>query len=71
MSIGNEWLRRGERAARDKASRVLDAAERELRGVLPGAAIERGADEVRIAARGLFAKWIAEPALRFLLWTIK
>lgn len=71
MSVGDNWLGQGERAGREQARRMLDGVEREVRGVLPGAAIERGADEVRIAAVGLFQKWLADPALRFLLWSAK
>ena len=71
MSVGDNWLGQGERTAREQAGRVLDGIEREVRGVLPGATVARGADEVRIAAAGLFQKWLADPALRFLLWSAK
>ena len=71
MSVGDKWLGLGERAARERAGHLLDGVEREVRGVLPGAAVARGATEVRISALGLFQKWLADTALRFLLWSAK
>ena len=71
MSVGDNWLGQGERAGREQARRMLDGVEREVRGVLPGATVARGADEIRIATVGLFQKWLADPALRFLLWSAK
>lgn len=71
MSIGTNWRRQAERAAAAQARRLLDAAERELRGLLPGARIERGAGEIRIGARQLMHRWIVEPALRFLARNLK
>ena len=71
MSVGDKWLRDGERAGYERAGRMLDGVEREVRAVLPGATVARRADEVRIAAVGLFQKWLADPALRFLLWSAK
>lgn len=71
MSIGTKWLRQAERAAEAQARRLLDAAERELGGLLPAARIERSADQLRISARQLMRRWIADPALRFLTWTLK
>ena len=71
MSVGAKWLRQAERAAAAQAARMLDAAERELSDILPGARIERGVGELRIGARRLMRRWIAEPALRFLAWTLK
>ena len=71
MSVGDNWLGQGERAASDRAGRMLDGVERELRAVLPGATVTRGADEVRVGAAGLLHKWLADPALRFLLWSAK
>ena len=71
MSIGTKWLRQAERAATNHARGVLDAAERELGGLLPEARIERGAGELRISARQLLRRWIVEPALRFLARNLK
>lgn len=71
MSIGMKWLRQAERAAAGQARRLLDAAEGALDGLLPGTRIERGAGELRVSARMLWRQWIAEPALRFLSWTLK
>lgn len=71
MSIGTKWLRQAERAATNQARGVLDAAERELGGLLPEARIERGAGELRISARQLLRRWIVEPALRFLARNLK
>ena len=71
MTIGAKWRRQAEQAAADQARRLLDAAERELGALLPEARIERGAGELRISARRLMRRWIAEPALRFLAWTLK
>lgn len=71
MSIGTKWMRQAEQAAAGQAWRLLDAAERELGQVLPGARIERGAGELRVTANQLMRRWIAEPALRFLTWTLK
>lgn len=71
MTIGTRWLHQAERAAAGQARRLLDAAERELGGLLPGARIERGAGDLRIGARLLLRRWIAEPALRFLLRNLK
>ena len=71
MSVGDNWLGQGERAARERAGRMLDGVEREVRAVLPGAAVARGADEVRVGGAGLLQKWLADPALRFLLWSAK
>ncbi len=71
MSVGTSWLRQAERLAAAEAGHMLDAAERDLRGLLPGSAIERGEDEVRVGAQGLMRRWIAEPALRFVLWSAK
>ena len=71
MSIGAKWLRQAERAAAAQAQRLIDAAEREVGGLLPGARIERGTGELRISARQLMRRWIAEPALRFLARNLK
>jgi len=71
MNIGTKWLRQVERVAAARIRRLLDAAERELGGLLPGARIERGAGELRVSARQLWRRWIAEPALRFLGWSLK
>lgn len=71
MNLGTKWLRQAEQAAAAQARRLLDAAERELTTLLPGARIERGAGELRIGARSLLRRWIAEPALRFLLRNLK
>ena len=71
MSIGTKWLRQAEQAAADQARRLLEAAERELGVLLPEARIERGVSELRISARRLMRRWIGEPALRFLAWTLK
>ena len=71
MTVGAKWLRRAEQVATERAKQLLDAAERELGELLPGARIERGISELRIGARRLAQRWIAEPALRFLLWRAK
>ena len=71
MRVGDNWLGQGERAGRDRAGRMLDGVEREVRAVLPGATVERGVDEVRVGAFGLLHKWLVDPALRFLLWSAK
>lgn len=71
MSVGDKWLGQGERAGRAQAGRMLDGVEREVRGILPGASVERGADEVRVSAVRLLHKYLADPALRFLLWSAK
>ena len=71
MSVGDNWLGQGERAASDRAGRMLDGVERDVRAVLPGATMTRGADEVRVGAVGLLQKWQADPALRFLLRSAK
>ncbi len=71
MSIGTNWRRQAERAAAAQARQLLDAAERELGRLLPGARIERENGELRVSARILMRRWIAEPALRFLARTLK
>lgn len=71
MNIGTKWLRQAERVAAAQVRRLLDAAERELGELLPGARIERGVAELRVSARMLWPRWIAEPTLRFLGWTLK
>ena len=70
MNLGNRWLRQAERAAAARAGRMLDAAERELGDLLAWARIERNGGEIRIAARGLWRRWIEDPVLRF-LWRVK
>lgn len=71
MSVGDKWLGQGEHVGREQAGRLLDGVERKVRGVLPGASVVREAGEVRISAVGLMQKWLADPALRFLLWSAK
>ena len=71
MSVGHNWLGQGERVGREQAVRMLDGVEREVRGILPGATVERRADTVRISAAGLMQQWLTDPALRFLLWSAK
>lgn len=66
MSLGTRWLRQAEQAGAERARQMIDAAERDMTALLPGARIERGAGEIRVAARTLTRRWIAEPALRFL-----
>lgn len=70
MNIGSKWLRQAEQAATARAARLIEAAERELGDLLPLARIERGQQEIRIAARGLWRRWIEDPVLRF-LWRLK
>lgn len=71
MSIGSKWLHQAEQAAAGRVRRLLDSAERELGGLLPGTRIERGASELRVSAHQLMRRWIAEPTLRFLTRTLK
>lgn len=71
MSIGDKWVRRAERAAAARAGQMLEAAERRLGELLPEARVERSGRELRIGARRLGRRWIGDPALRFLAWTLK
>ena len=71
MILGNSWLRHAERAAGDRARRLLDQVEGELEKLLPGLRVERNEREVRIAGTRLIKRWVADPALRFLLWSLK
>ena len=68
---GMKWLRRAEQVAEARAADLLDAAERTLGGLLPGARIERLSGELRISARSLARRWLADPSLRFLQWRAK
>ena len=71
MSVGAKWLRRAEQVAAARVARMLDSVEREVSALLPGARIERGVGELRIGARRLVRRWLADPVLRFLLWRAK
>lgn len=71
MRLGTKWLRRAEQAGAERGWRLIDAAERELTALLPGARIEREAGEIRVSAQALTRRWIAEPALRFLLRNLR
>lgn len=68
MSVGSKWLRRADAAAAAQVGRMLDSAERDLGALLPQARIERGASEIRFTGRQQVQRWLADPALRFLLW---
>ena len=71
MKLGTSWLRQAARAAAARASEMADAAERRLGELLPDGQIERDGLTLRISARRLIRRWVAEPALRFLAWTLK
>jgi hypothetical protein len=71
MKLGTSWLQQAERAAAARASEMVEAAERRLGELLPDGMVERDGLILRISARRLIRRWVAEPALRFLAWTLK
>jgi hypothetical protein len=71
MNLGRNWLRQAERAAAVKADAIIKMAERRLSDLLPDGRIDRDGATLRISARRLLKRWLADPALRFLAWTLK
>lgn len=59
------WRAIAERAARARGAETLAKVERAIAEHSPGAAVETGADEIRVRGRGLKQRWIADPMLRF------
>ena len=66
MSIGAKWIRAAERVGAEQARRLIEAAERDLSDLLPGARIERGVSELKLSGRRLMRRWLSDPALRFI-----
>lgn len=56
---------RGAMAARAAERRMVDAIEARLRDELNGVAVTSDGASVTLTGKGLLARWLVDPALRF------
>jgi hypothetical protein len=62
----SELLQRGQKLARDRQQKKLQAIAQQMRALFGASAVEVEEARVLVTGRGLIKRWLIDPKLRFL-----